>query len=95
MHSEEFKHDIFSYKMLEKASKTFSTTKKKCVHSACGTIYAGRIIDGHLVSIKGIHFGSSHGVDQLLNDISIFSTMKQNKTQYKFWFFLLIEFFST
>lgn len=80
MHSEEFKLDLFSYKMLEKATKIFATTKKKCGHSACGTISAGRLTDGHLVAIKGIHFGSSHGVDQLLNEINIFSTVKQNKT---------------
>ena len=82
MHSEEFKLDLFSYKMLEKATKIFATTKKKkkkCGHTACGTIYAGRLTDG-LDTIKGIHFGSSHGVDQLLNEINIFSTVKQNKT---------------
>lgn len=76
MRSEEFKPELFSYKTLEKATKCFAATEK-CGHGACGTVYAGRLSDGRLVAVKRIHFGSSHGVDQLLNEINVLSTVKQ------------------
>lgn len=76
MRSEEFKPELFTYKTLEKATKGFSATEK-CGHGACGTVYAGRLSDGRVVAVKRMHFGSSHGVDQLLNEINVLSTVKQ------------------
>eukprot|EP01018_Ginkgo_biloba_P025190 Gb_00622 [translate_table: standard] len=74
MHAETFTTELFSYKTLEKATKGFAATQK-CGHGACGTVYAGKLHDGRLVAVKRMHYGSSEGVQQLLNEISVLSTV--------------------
>ncbi|KAH9326332.1 hypothetical protein KI387_006510, partial [Taxus chinensis] len=73
--SEEFTTEIFTYKTLNRATKGFADTQK-CGQGACGTVYAGCLPDGRLVAVKRMHYNSSEGAHQLLNEISLLSNVK-------------------
>lgn len=74
--SEEFSTELFSYKILDRATKGFADAQK-CGQGAFGTVYAGRLPDGRLVAVKRMHHNSSkEGAHQFLNEISLLSTVK-------------------
>ncbi|GLJ06315.1 hypothetical protein SUGI_0036180 [Cryptomeria japonica] len=74
--SEEFSTELFTYKILDRATKGFADAQK-CGQGACGTVYAGRLPDGRFVAVKCMHHNSSkEGAHQFLNEISLLSTIK-------------------
>eukprot|EP01018_Ginkgo_biloba_P012136 Gb_13308 [translate_table: standard] len=66
---------LFTYKELERATKGFAPSEK-LGNGACGTVYAGKLLDGSLVAVKRIHYGSTQGTQQVINEVNVLSTVR-------------------
>ncbi|XP_057815984.2 wall-associated receptor kinase-like 14 [Cryptomeria japonica] len=66
---------LLTYKELEKATKGFAPSEK-LGNGACGTVYAGKLPNGCLVAVKRIHYGSTQGTQQLINEVNVLSTVR-------------------
>ncbi|XP_002993997.2 wall-associated receptor kinase-like 14 [Selaginella moellendorffii] len=61
---------LFSYKDLERATKDFSPAQM-LGHGGHGTVYKGKLPDGRDVAVKRINHISSHGIEQVLNEVKV------------------------
>lgn len=68
---------LFTYAELERATKCFAPSEK-LGNGACGTVYAGKLPDGSLVAVKRIHYGSTQGTQQIINEVNVLSTVKHS-----------------
>ncbi|KAJ7519645.1 hypothetical protein O6H91_20G048300 [Diphasiastrum complanatum] len=66
---------IFAYKDLEKATKGFSQSQM-LGHGAHGIVYAGRLQDGSSVAVKKINKINQHGVEHVINELTVLSSVK-------------------
>ncbi|KAJ7532363.1 hypothetical protein O6H91_13G000600 [Diphasiastrum complanatum] len=65
---------IFAYKDLEKATKGFSNTEM-LGHGAHGTVYAGKLQDGHAVAVKRINNISKQAIEVVMNELMVLSAV--------------------
>ncbi|KAJ7547258.1 hypothetical protein O6H91_08G077600 [Diphasiastrum complanatum] len=65
---------IFTYKELERATKGFSESEM-VGHGGYGTVYGGKLHDGRCVAIKKITQCSTEGIQQLINEVKVLSTV--------------------
>ncbi|KAJ7527081.1 hypothetical protein O6H91_16G035800 [Diphasiastrum complanatum] len=68
---------MFSYKDLDKATKGFAASEI-LGHGAHGTVYAGKLQDGRPVAVKKINNVSPQGVEQVLNEVMVLSTVRHH-----------------
>uniref|UniRef100_A0A0C9RH15 TSA: Wollemia nobilis Ref_Wollemi_Transcript_25023_2623 transcribed RNA sequence n=1 Tax=Wollemia nobilis TaxID=56998 RepID=A0A0C9RH15_9CONI len=69
-----FNVPIFTYRELEKATKGFSD-KERLGNGAFGTVYAGRLRSDRPVAVKKIRQIDNHGVEQVMNEIKLLSSV--------------------
>lgn len=76
-HGKAWTTKLFTYGELERATKCFAPSEK-LGNGACGTVYAGKLPDGCLVAVKRIHYGSTQGTQQIINEVNVLSTVKHS-----------------
>ncbi|KAK4782372.1 hypothetical protein SAY86_016474 [Trapa natans] len=65
---------IYLYKKIEKATDYFSD-KHRLGNGAYGTVYAGKLQPGEWVAIKRIRHGNTDGIEQMINEIKLLSSV--------------------
>ncbi|KAH7302399.1 hypothetical protein KP509_23G070400 [Ceratopteris richardii] len=66
---------IFAYKDLEKATKGFSG-HYRLGEGAFGTVYVGKLSNGMLVAVKRINYRYMQGIQQVVNEVKVLTTVK-------------------